>query len=85
LASDAGARAPDGSGRRSADRVGKLVEGRAILGTPDEVAEEWRIRPLAALMGGDAGELEERSDSVVLELELLRRHTACPRERIAGV
>jgi hypothetical protein len=72
-----------GSGRRSADRVGELVERGAFLGAPDEVAEKWRVRPFAALVRGDAGKVEQDAYVFVVELEAVGRDAAHPRELIA--
>src|SRR5438309_7999957 len=68
--SGAAARAPNDSGRRSAQSVGELVETAVSLRTPDQVTEERRIRALAALVRRDAREVEERQRVRVAELEL---------------
>ena len=67
--SDAGAQAPDASGRRSADGFRELVERATSLRAPDEVAEERRIRSLSTHVRGDAGEVEERVGVSVGQLE----------------
>jgi hypothetical protein len=43
----------------AADRLGQLVEARSALGATDQVAEERRVRPFAALVGCDSGQVEE--------------------------
>src|SRR5918994_1202589 len=56
------------------DCVSQRVERHiAALRAPDEVAEERCVRALAALVGGDAREVEERDLTVAVELEFLRR------------
>jgi hypothetical protein len=37
------------------------------LSETDEVADEWRIRPVTALVGGNAGEVEERIELALVE------------------
>jgi hypothetical protein len=46
---------------RGVDELGQL-SAMASMDEPDEVAEERRVDPLAALVGGDPGELEEFVD-----------------------
>jgi hypothetical protein len=46
---------------RGVDELGQL-SAMAGMDEPDEVAEEGRVDPLAAFVGGDPGELEEFVD-----------------------
>src|SRR6266568_6132185 len=74
--SDAGAPCWDGSGRRLRDGGCELGEIGFALSPADEVAEEGRVRPFAALMCGDSGELEQDAHVLLAQLELFGRSSA---------
>ena len=53
---------------REIDERGEVPASSAV-DEPDEVAEQWGVRPLSAFMGRDAGELEEVVDLRLREVE----------------
>src|SRR5215211_6481035 len=53
---------------REIDERGKLPASSAV-DESDEVAEQWGVRPLPALVGRDAGEFEELVDFRLREVE----------------
>ena len=62
----------------------EVVESDVPLSTADEIAQQGRVRALAALMGGDASELEQRPSVLVVEGELLGWDRSRLRESVAG-
>src|SRR5207237_9283973 len=71
--SGGGARARGDLGARSRDRAGEALDiGAAAARQPEEIAEERRVPPVAALVRSDAREPEQRGRVRVGQVELGR-------------
>src|SRR5438034_2476287 len=81
----AGARAPDASGLRSGNRGCELVDAVCALRAPNEVAEQRRVRAIAADVCRDPREVEQRPSLFIRELELGGVDAGCFREGVARV
>jgi hypothetical protein len=66
LAARSGVGSRSGSARFSPERCGdqdmQVRLGAATVSEPDQVRDQWRVRPLAAPVRGFARELEKRLD-----------------------